>query len=45
MPHDKYKKFLQDNPYPRELRRFDLIEDAHSSVYLYSNKRRLINFS
>lgn len=45
MTHEKYyQEFLNSNIYPRQLKNLDISEDA-SSMYIYHDKKKLINFS
>ena len=46
MPFEKYyQNFLAENPYPRQLRNYDIVGEESSSIYLRHGDRRLINFS
>ena len=46
MPFEQcYQSFLDSNPYPRELKYYDLADDDASSTYLNYQGQKLINFS
>lgn len=45
LPEKSYQFFLDHNPTPRELKNYDLVEPAVSSVYVKHHNKTLINFS
>jgi 8-amino-7-oxononanoate synthase len=43
--HDtKYKKFIEENPYPRKLKSLEILQGS-SFIYLENNNKKILNFS
>jgi 8-amino-7-oxononanoate synthase len=44
-PQKNYEKFLAENPYPREMKLYDLPSAVSNAIYLNYQGKRLLNFS